>query len=83
MEAFIVVGYLSRATEAYAQIAEWVQQGRLRHRVELVQGLEQAPAALGKLFDGSNLGKLLVQVETDPDGAVKSVRGAGAGCAPD
>jgi NADPH-dependent curcumin reductase CurA len=69
MEAFIVLDYLSRADEAYAQIAEWVQEGRLKHRVELVQGLEQAPAALARLFDGSNLGKLLVQIESDPQSA--------------
>jgi len=63
MQAFIVLDYLSRANEAYAQIADWLEQGRLQYRVEVVRGLEQAPTALGKLFDGSNVGKLLVQVQ--------------------
>jgi NADPH-dependent curcumin reductase CurA len=31
-----------------------------------VDGLEHAPAALLKLFDGSNFGKLLVRVSSDP-----------------
>jgi NADPH-dependent curcumin reductase CurA len=62
MQAFIVIDYLSRANEAYVQISDWLEQGRLQHRVEIVKGLEQAPAALGQLFDGSNVGKLLVQM---------------------
>jgi NADPH-dependent curcumin reductase CurA len=62
MQAFIVIDYLARAHDAYAQIAGWLEQGRLKHRVEIVRGLEHAPAALGKLFDGSNAGKLLVDV---------------------
>jgi NADPH-dependent curcumin reductase CurA len=74
MEAFIVIDYLPRASEAYAQLAEWLQQGRLRHRVDLVRGLENAPAALGKLFDGSNLGKLLVQIDSDPETTAGSAR---------
>jgi NADPH-dependent curcumin reductase len=78
MEAFIVVDYLSRANEAYTQIADWLQQGQLIRRVEVVCGLEQAPAALGKLFDGSNTGKLIVQIDNDPEGACVRARGAHA-----
>ena len=62
MQAFIVIDYLSRANEAYVQIADWLEQGRLQYRVDIVKGLEHAPAALGQLFDGSNVGKLLVQM---------------------
>jgi NADPH-dependent curcumin reductase CurA len=62
MQAFIVIDYLSRANEAYAQIADWLERGQLQYRVDIVQGLEHAPAALAKLFDGSNVGKLLVQI---------------------
>lgn len=63
MQAFIVLDYLSRANEAYTQIADWLERGLLQYRVDIVRGLEHAPAALGKLFDGSNVGKLLVQVQ--------------------
>jgi NADPH-dependent curcumin reductase len=62
MQAFIVLDYLARANEAYARIADWLEQGQIQHRVEIVRGLEHAPAALGKLFDGSNVGKLLIQM---------------------
>jgi NADPH-dependent curcumin reductase len=62
MQAFIVIDYLARANEAYAKIADWLEQGQLQHRVDIVRGLEHAPTALGKLFDGSNVGKLLIQM---------------------
>jgi NADPH-dependent curcumin reductase CurA len=75
MEAFIVVDYLSRANEAYAQIADWLQHGQLVRRVDLVKGLEAAPAALSKLFDGSNMGKLIVQIEADPETALARALG--------
>jgi NADPH-dependent curcumin reductase CurA len=76
MQAFIVLDYLARANEAHTQIAEWLEQGRLKYRVDVVQGLEHAPAALAKLFDGSNIGKLLVQVQGKaPDASVPATTG--------
>jgi NADPH-dependent curcumin reductase CurA len=83
MEAFIVIDYLPRASVAYAEIAEWVQRGQIRYRTDVVQGLERAPAALGRLFDGTNQGKLLVQIVSDPEAAVALARtGAQAASGP-
>ena len=66
MEAFIVIDYLPRAAEALPQLKKWLLEGRLKYRVDVVQGLEQAPVALSRLFDGSNRGKLIVQVSPVP-----------------
>jgi NADPH-dependent curcumin reductase CurA len=65
MEGFIVLDYLARALEAIGPLATWVQQGKLRYKVDIVDGLEQAPSALNRLFDGKNDGKLLVRVAED------------------
>ena len=35
--------------------------GQLQYRLDITQGLENAPAAFLKLFDGSNQGKVVVQ----------------------
>jgi NADPH-dependent curcumin reductase CurA len=43
-----------------------VREGRLKYREDTVQGLEQAPAAFPRLFEGKNFGKLLVRVSDDP-----------------
>ena len=48
--------------EATSQLIRWVREGKLKHRETIVEGLENAPAALNQLFDGSNIGKLMVKV---------------------
>ena len=40
----------------------WMNEGRIRYREDIVQGLEHAPAAFLGLLDGRNFGKLVVQV---------------------
>jgi NADPH-dependent curcumin reductase CurA len=62
IEGFIVTDYMSRYAEAFAKLGEWYAAGRLKYRADVVEGLEQAPAALNKLFDGTNTGKLIVRV---------------------
>jgi len=62
VEGFIVIDYLDRAQEAMADLGRWLMEGKLKYRVDVVEGLEQAPRALNKLFEGSNQGKLIVKV---------------------
>ena len=37
----------------------WLAEGRLRHHEDIVDGIEQFPDALMRLFRGQNVGKLL------------------------
>lgn len=62
MEGFIILDFLPRAGEAIAQLATWVMSGRLKYKVDVLDGLDKAPDALRKLFDGSNEGKMLVRL---------------------
>ncbi len=62
MEGFIVLDYLARAGEAVAALSGWLRDGRLKDRVDVVQGLENAPAALLRVFEGKNQGKQLVRL---------------------
>lgn len=62
MEGFIVLDYMSRVPEALAKLLPWVSEGKIAHRADVVHGLENAPAALRRLFTGENLGKQLVQI---------------------
>jgi hypothetical protein len=41
-------------------------EGRLTYRADVVRGLEQAPVAVNRLFDGGNSGKLIVEVSPEP-----------------
>ena len=62
IEGFIVFDYMHRAQEANHELSKWYAEGKLRYRVDVVEGLENAPHAINKLFDGSNMGKLVVKV---------------------
>src|SRR5262249_14216581 len=69
MEGFLVTDYMNRASEAMQDLAAWHMQGKLKYRVDVVEGLENAPRALRKLFDGTNNGKLVVKVSSEQAGA--------------
>ncbi len=66
IEGFIVLDYAARFPEAFAALGKWMSQGLLRYRTDIVDGLEQAPVAINRLFEGANTGKLLVRVSADP-----------------
>jgi NADPH-dependent curcumin reductase CurA len=47
-------------------MAQWVREGKVRYREDVVEGLESAPEAFRGLLRGANFGKLLVRVGEDP-----------------
>jgi NADPH-dependent curcumin reductase CurA len=62
IQGFLVSDYMGRAAEAMTELGRWLMEGKIKYRVDVVEGLEQAPRAVNKLFDGSNQGKLVVKV---------------------
>ena len=66
MEGFIVLDYFPRAAEAIAAISRWMKEGRFKDRVDVQEGLENAPATLARLFKGENRGKQLLRIADAP-----------------
>ncbi len=62
MEGFVVIDFLPRAAEALEALAAFMREGKLKDQVDVLHGLENAPAALARLFSGENRGKQLVKV---------------------
>jgi hypothetical protein len=62
MEGLVVYDYAVQFNDARAQLAEWVRQGKLTYREEIIEGLEQAPKAFIGLFTGESFGRRLVHV---------------------
>ncbi len=62
VEGFILLDYRDRFVDAILQLGQWVQEGRIRYAEDIVDGLENAPAAFRRLFSGENTGKLIVKV---------------------
>ena len=56
MRGFLMFDYLDRATEAIAELAAWASEGKIKAQVDVIEGLENAPDALRRLFTGENLG---------------------------
>ena len=62
MKGMVVFDYASRYAEAAKEMAGWMQQGKLKTREDIVEGLETFPETLLKLFKGENTGKLVLKV---------------------
>jgi NADPH-dependent curcumin reductase CurA len=62
MQGFLVSDYMHRAAEAMTTLGRWYMEGKIKYRVDEVEGLEQAPHAVNMLFDGSNQGKLVIKI---------------------
>ena len=62
---FLVTDFAPRFAEATQKIVGWIASGQLKYRLDVVQGLRGTPLALNKLFDGTNTGKLLVQLSPE------------------
>ena len=46
--------FAARWKDATSQLIRWVREGKLNHRDTIVEALENVPAALNQLFDGSS-----------------------------
>ncbi len=63
MTGMVVFDYAARYGEAAAKMSEWMAQGRLVGRQDVVTGgIEAFPETLLKLFKGENFGKLVLQL---------------------
>jgi NADPH-dependent curcumin reductase CurA len=62
MTGFVVSDYGARLAEGARAMGEWVAEGKIKTREDIVQGLDTFPETLNKLFSGENTGKLVLQV---------------------
>jgi len=65
MQGFLVFDYQHRYEEAVARLAAWLRAGKLRHREDILEGIEHAPGAIAGLYRGENLGKRLIRLRHD------------------
>ncbi len=63
IQGFLVLDYKDRYGEAIAELAGWVREGRLAYNEHVLDGAEAARGAIEMLYQGRNMGKLLVRVD--------------------
>jgi NADPH-dependent curcumin reductase CurA len=63
VEGFIVLDFAERYPEAIAALGQWMAEGKIKVRTEIVDGLENALQTVKKLYTGANTGKLMIRVK--------------------
>ena len=62
IKGFIVLDWFDRFPEAITQLGALVAAGKVKDRHTVIEGLDRAPEAINMLFDGDNVGKLIVKL---------------------
>ena len=65
IQGFLVGQFANRHEEARLRIAQWIREGRVKYKEDVVEGLENAPRAFIGLMRGENFGKLLIKVSDE------------------
>ena len=65
VEGFLVGQFAHRYQEARVRMGTWVENGSLKYKEDIVEGLENAPKAFIGMMSGANFGKLLVKMGTE------------------
>lgn len=66
IEGFIVLDYADRYPEAFTLLGQWIGSGALKYRVDMAEGLKNAPQTLQRLFTGENIGKQVLKISDEP-----------------
>ena len=62
MQGFIIFDdYAHRYNEFASQMTEWLSEGKIKYKEQVVDGLENAPNAFMGLLQGENFGKLVIK----------------------
>jgi NADPH-dependent curcumin reductase CurA len=62
LAGFVVMDFYERQAQALAELKSWVDSGAPRVHEDVIDGLENLPAALIGLLAGDNIGKRMVKV---------------------
>lgn len=65
MEGFLVFQFADRHEEGRQRIARWIKEGKMKYKEDVVEGIENAPAAFIGMLRGENFGKLLVKMSEE------------------
>ena len=65
VQGFLVGQFANRHEEARLRIAQWIKEGKIKYKEDVVEGLENAPRAFIGLMRGENFGKLLIKVSEE------------------
>jgi NADPH-dependent curcumin reductase CurA len=62
LQGFLVFDYQARMAELYRDMGAWLASGAVRSRETVSDGIEAMPEAFLGLFEGKNVGKMLIKL---------------------
>jgi NADPH-dependent curcumin reductase CurA len=62
IQGFIILDHFARLPAFRSDMSGWLREGRIKHREQVIEGLENAPRGLMGLLEGENFGKIVVRV---------------------
>lgn len=62
IQGFIQRDFAEQRPAFYREMAQWIRDGKVKYREDIVDGLERAPEAFIGMLQGKNFGKLVVRV---------------------
>ena len=65
VEGFFSPDFMDQGARLTARLKKWLDAGELSIPFDVTQGLEQTLDAYSKLFTGANIGKVLVELDTE------------------
>src|SRR5690606_15318898 len=66
LQGFIVSDFASQFPQFLADMSGWLQEGKVKYKEDITNGLENAPRELIGLLRGENFGKKSIRVSEDP-----------------
>ncbi|KAI9094284.1 hypothetical protein K1719_026866 [Acacia pycnantha] len=64
MEGFVLDSYWERFGEFSEQMEDYTKQGKIKTKIQINHGIESFLDSLASLFSSSNVGKVIIQLET-------------------
>ena len=62
MQGFVIFDFVDKHPQGIKQLAEWLQEGKLKYAETIKEGFENIPQAFLDLFEGKNKGKMIVKL---------------------
>jgi NADPH-dependent curcumin reductase len=62
IRGFIVTDFAAKHADFLRDVSQWIKDGRIKYREDIVDGIENAPETFMGLLKGKNFGKQLIRV---------------------